>query len=348
MANSGEYPVQTVDSVAEACDGLPDDAFVLVDSTVLRLYPTIEAHRSCLGVDATEEAKSFDQIGTVLQAMISAGVRRSTVVVAIGGGIVQDVASFCASILYRGIPWTFLPSNLLSQADSCIGSKTSINFRGYKNLLGGFYPPNRVVICQEFLTTLSDADIRSGLGEILHYVVIEGESAFARFQALSGRALSGDRSGLPELIGQSLGIKAKMVEIDEFDRGPRRVFNYGHSFGHAMEAASGYRIPHGIAVAKGIDLANELAVELGLLCREDNERIRKVSQTIHKVESFELKPEEIIAALLRDKKNKPGSYGLILARAIGDIRLEYVDFDGPVERLLQREFAGSGRHQPIG
>ena len=163
--------------------------------------------------------------------------------------------------MYRGVDWIFFPTTLLAQGDSCIGSKTSINFGKFKNQVGGFYPPVNIYIDLAFLATLKDIDIKSGLGEMCHYYIVAGEEDFMRYKREYDFALS-DKNVLAGIIARSLEIKKGYIEIDEFDQKERQVFNYGHSFGHAIESLTDYRIPHGIAVSYGMDMANFISVKL--------------------------------------------------------------------------------------
>lgn len=316
-----EYRVDFVDDVVAAlAEAVPGDAFYLVDRQVLSLHPRLGAYLEGAAVrvvDPSEDAKSFAAMAEVLDALARAAVTRSHRLVAIGGGVTQDITAFAASIYMRGVPWVFVPTNLLSQCDSCIGSKTSINLGPYKNQLGTFYPPVRILIDGGFLATLPEAAVRSGLGEMLHYALVSGESDFAFFADRIPGAVT-DRSVLPSLIRRSLEIKRRMVEIDEFDTGPRNVFNYGHSFGHALESVTGYTVPHGIAVAFGMDLANVLSTDLGLLAAGERDRWRPTLEHVWRGTQLPaVDPEAYVAALGRDKKNVGRQINVILTRGAG-------------------------------
>ncbi|MGY8779873.1 MAG: 3-dehydroquinate synthase family protein, partial [Longimicrobiales bacterium] len=263
----GDYDVHfTNDTAAALLGDVSGREVVIADRRVLtahreRLAPLLERVR-VLEIDASESQKSYEELTPVLDELIRGGFRRGDRLIALGGGITQDVTAFIASILYRGVDWLFIPTTLLAQADSCIGSKTSINFAEFKNQLGGFYPPRQIFIDPTFLETLPRKEVLSGLGEMAHYFPIDGEEAFGRYASGLPLALN-DGSSIPGLIRESLEIKRGYVEIDEFDRNERQVFNYGHSFGHALESVTNYAVPHGIAVSYGIDLANRVSVELG-------------------------------------------------------------------------------------
>ena len=231
----------------------PSDVIIL-DNNVYGLYastfdPIISAVK-CIFIVATEEQKSYRQITATIEQLIEKGFRKNHRLIAIGGGITQDIAGFIASILFRGVEWFFFPTTLLAQCDSCIGSKTSINFGHYKNQLGNFYPPSEVIVDLRFLDTLPERETHSGLGEMMHYYLVAGEEDFQRMQREYALSLK-DKGVLADLIAHCLEIKQGFIEIDEFDKSERQVLNYGHSFGHAIESLTNYSIPHGHSLKVG-------------------------------------------------------------------------------------------------
>jgi 3-dehydroquinate synthase len=291
-------------------------AYFLVDARVAQLYPTqlaaVLQMPTTILIAATEEEKSYERVGSVIEHLIANGIRRQHKLVAIGGGIVQDITCFISSTLLRGIPWEFFPTTLLSQADSCIGSKSSINVGEIKNILGTFNPPQRVVILTAFLKTLDERDMRSGIGEMLKVHTIAGPAAYDSI-ATNYDALLNDQKVLLEFVRSSLLIKQRYIEEDEFDRGIRNIFNYGHSFGHAIESATHHAIPHGIAVTMGMDIANFVATRRGLLGAGHFARMHPVLQKNYAM--FQATPiplDKMLAALGKDKKNTADQLGLIL------------------------------------
>lgn len=317
------------------------DAFI-VDQRVYDLYaekldPVLTGHR-VIQIEAVEDRKSYDGVRPILMEVIENGFKKNHRLVAIGGGITQDVTAFMASILYRGVEWIFLPTNLLSQCDSCIGSKTSINFGNYKNQIGGFYPPRLILSDPSFLETLEDQEIRSGLGEMAHYYLVEGEEAFSRYEAKVEEALERGPA-LLELIQESLAIKKRMIEIDEFDEGPRNVFNYGHSFGHAIEGYTHYGIPHGLAVSFGMDIANAQSVRLGLISDELRQRVRGTLQKVwRKVDFPAIDLDSYINILRKDKKNVGSDVRVILTRGLGEMFIDRIAVDEGFVDTLQECF----------
>lgn len=307
---------------------LEGEAHVLVDSNVARLYAgplgKVLEHPWTQVVEATEENKSIERIVPLIERLVADAARRDHVLVAIGGGIVQDITCFIASTLLRGMRWKFVPTTLLAQADSCIGSKSSINLGATKNILGTFNPPSEVVICTAFLDTLRAEDVRSGIGEILKVHAIEGTAAFDRVSA-DYEALLHDRAVLLRYIRDALAIKQRYIEEDEFDRGVRNIFNYGHSFGHAIESATDYGVPHGIGVTIGMDVANRIAVLRRELPEAQFRRMHPVlRRNYREYAATEIPFERMVSALLKDKKNTSSRLVLILPQG-EDARVQRVE-----------------------
>jgi len=262
-----------------------DGDAVIMDKKIIELYPKISAiipeNNLLIDIKADEKQKSYEGLVPIINKLIAGGFRKNHRLVGIGGGITQDITAFTASIIYRGVDWIYFPTTLLSQGDSCIGSKTSINFGEYKNQVGGFYPPNRIYIDLNFLNTLSPEDLQSGMGEMSHYFVVAGYEDFKKYKHDYKSALS-DKTVLTKMVARSLAIKKSYIEIDEFDRNERQVFNYGHSFGHAIESLTNYAVPHGIAVSFGMDMANFVSVKMDLLEPKIRMEIRELLQKIWK------------------------------------------------------------------
>ena len=323
-------------------DGSPH---FLVDANVARLYASqldpILKHRNTIVIEATEANKSLDRTIPVFEQLVADSVRRDHTLVAIGGGIIQDVTCFIASTLLRGVPWRFIPTTLLAQADSCIGSKSSINLGSAKNIVGTFNPPRDISVHAPFLETLAKAEIQSGIGEMIKVHAIDGIDSFDRLASDVDR-LFDDPSVLFRYIRTALLIKKRFIEEDEFDGGIRNIFNYGHSFGHAIEAATQYTIPHGIAVSIGMDMANHVAAARGLM--PEYHRVRMHTILRKNYDGFARTPipiDEMLAALRKDKKNMNTMLGLILP--VGDraeIRPVQMELDEGFRSECAEFFAG--------
>ncbi len=338
-----DYEVCFIDDLKSSlAQVLKEGDCIIVDNKIRQLYqtllsPFLDQYRH-IGINATEPQKSYQGIIPVMQTLIDIGFRKNHRLVAIGGGITQDVTAFISSVMYRGVNWIFFPTTLLAQGDSCIGSKTSINFGEYKNQVGGFYPPNQIFIYPSFMDTLSDAEMKSGMGEMLHYFIVSGKDDFQMYKDSYMQAFS-ERGALSRLIARSLEIKKKYIEIDEFDRNVRQVFNYGHSFGHAIESLTHYKVPHGIAVSFGMDMANFISVKLGLIPASVRDEIREVTQTIWKgydIRNIDL--EVYLNALSKDKKNVGSKLGLILNKGYGQIFKNMMDADETFALWLKEYF----------
>ena len=287
----------------------------LVDSNIAKLYAKelapILNYANTILIEAVEENKSIEATIPIIEKLVMNRARRGHTLVAIGGGIVQDITCFIAAVFLRGINWKFIPTTLLAQTDSCIGSKSSINLGNTKNILGTFNPPNEIVICSKFLDTLEDREIKSGIGEILKVHAIDSMESFNQL-ASDYDELKTNRFLLNQYIYQALLIKKKYIEEDEFDRGIRNIFNYGHSFGHAIESATKFLVPHGTAVSMGMDMANRIAVLRNLIPIDHYIRMHIVLRKNY--ETFSNVPIElhaIISALTKDKKNTATKLALI-------------------------------------
>jgi 3-dehydroquinate synthase len=327
----------------ELSEELKSGDFLIIDENVARLHAeridplrAMYAHRL---LQPAETQKSYQGVEPIIDHLIRNGFRKNHRLVAIGGGITQDVTAFIASILYRGVGWIFVPTNLLSQCDSCIGSKTSINFGTFKNQIGGFYPPRLIINDHSLLQTLARDEIRSGIGEMLHYFLLTGRSDFERVQREYDDAFT-DLAVLRGLIQRSLEIKKAMIERDEFDEGPRNIFNYGHSFGHALESYTNYSIPHGIAICFGMDLANQVSVTLGLLSQPEADEMRvMLKRNWCPTVPGSVDTDRYLGILGKDKKNVGSDVRLILSRGLGDMFITTVALDQRVRATIAACFA---------
>lgn len=318
QSHKGPYTVTFDDTLLSDLTRLIEgECHFLVDANVARLYAVeleaVVSHPNTIIVEASEESKSIQNIVTVIERLVQGKVRRDHTLVAIGGGVIQDITCFIASTLLRGLRWRFVPTTLLSQADSCIGSKSSVNLGATKNILGTFYPPQEIFVSARFLDTLDGKEIRSGVGEIIKVHAIEGARAFDLMAAEFHRLFT-DRAVLMKYIRSALLIKQRFIEQDEFDRGVRNIFNYGHSFGHAIESATNYMVPHGIAVSMGMDMANHISKQRSLLSAENYHRMHAIlRQNYYQYASVAIPLDAMLAALMKDKKNTSTMLGLIFS-----------------------------------
>lgn len=258
-------------------------------------------------VEATEESKSLKGINEFVEWLITNGASKSCTILAVGGGVIQDIATFTSHIYKRGVKWEFMPTTLLSQSDSCIGAKCGINVMPYKNQIGVMNSPSKVWIVQEFLNTLDNDTFKSGYGEVLKLSLTPPNNFYKDFkEELDKIGISRENSS--KWIYRSLFAKKAIIEEDEYEIDLRRILNYGHSFGHALEAISQNKVNHGNGVVFGIDLINFLALKWGKLDEATFKDIRKTISSNFRTDFLprNLQANELIEALKTDKKISSG------------------------------------------
>ena len=325
-SHRGEYTVLfDEDAMTSLNSGDLSGYHFIIDEKVAGLYKNelerIALYKSVLIIEANEENKSLDRLPYYVKHLVSHGVRRNHRLVAIGGGVIQDIVCFLAATLLRGVKWFFYPTTLLAQADSCIGSKSSINVGKIKNILGTFTPPEQIYICTHVLKTLEEDEIRSGIGEMLKVHAIDGPEAFDRIASDYENMLA-DFFLMKNYIYRSLEIKKAIIELDEFDKGPRNIMNYGHSFGHAIESATNFAIPHGIAVSIGMDMANFIATRLKLTEEGIYEHMHHTLwKNFADFEKIEIPANKFLSAISKDKKNTDEKLRLIMPDRNGKIAM---------------------------
>jgi len=252
-SGQGNYPVEffvNIEELIASKSEHSDEVFIVIDEHVLDLYPVLSSFypkSPIYTVVASEATKTLQGVEELSSWLISVSATRSSRIIAIGGGVVQDLVTFTAHVYYRGISWEFIPTTLLSQSDSCIGAKCGINVAPFKNQIGVFHSPSKVSIVSEFLNTLSEIDLESGFGEIFK-LSVTGHDEF--FDALKHFLLLPRRTNneLLNLLHLSLKAKKSVIEEDEYENDLRRILNYGHSFGHALESLTNYAVSHGHGV----------------------------------------------------------------------------------------------------
>ena len=264
-----------------------------------------------------EDRKNLESVSNIYDYLIERSAKKNLTLITIGGGILQDITGFVASTLYRGIKWIFIPTTLLAQSDSCIGSKTSLNYKGFKNLIGTFYPPNSVHIFTTFLSTLQQLDFSSGLGEVVKLNIMGGNERVRQIISQYSSILSRDSSVLNDVVYQALLIKMDYINGDEFDQGRRNYLNFGHCFGHAIEAVSDFRIPHGQAVVLGMIMANNVALNRGVLSKINHDVFfinLLMPALFAKPQKEDLNVEKLISAMKKDKKRTGEGLPLIMVQ----------------------------------
>ena len=277
---------------------------------------------SVVTVPPGEESKSLDQASHLCRELVRAGLDRSSAIFSLGGGVIGDLAGFVAATLFRGIAFVNLPTTLLAQVDSSVGGKTGVNLPEGKNLVGTFHQPRLVVADVLTLRTLPVREFRSGLAEVVKHAMIADQELFRILEEDADRILERDPATLQAIIGRNCAIKARVVEADEREAGMRAVLNFGHTVGHAVEAAAGYgTITHGEAVAYGMLVATALSVRRGLCPPADASRLERLLRRFDLVPTASVSPELVEKYIVRDKKMRDGVLQFVLTPGVGSVTL---------------------------
>lgn len=312
----------------------------LYASAVLRSLRAAGMDASTIVVPEGERAKSLRSVSLILDALVKARFERGSVLVALGGGVIGDLAGFAASIYMRGIPFVQVPTTLVAQVDSSVGGKTGVNHPLGKNLIGTFSQPRLVLVDPDTLRTLPSRERVAGLAEVIKYGVIADEGLFVYLEQHMERLLKLEDEPLSHVIARSCEIKASIVAQDEREVGLRRILNYGHTIGHALESLGGYRrLVHGEAVAIGMVQEADLARHLGRCAPEVVERQRTL---VHRAGLPDALPavsfSELWAAMQHDKKVAEGRVYCVLPERIGQVVVQ------PLERGACRQWFDRLRH----
>jgi 3-dehydroquinate synthase len=303
-------------------------AVVVTNTAIAALYlGTLEDALSGAGVEMSsivvpdgEAYKDADTLSTIIDRLIDTRCERNTAILALGGGVIGDLAGFAAAIYQRGVPYMQVPTTLLAQVDSAVGGKTAINHPRGKNMIGAFYQPLAVIADTQTLSTLPDRELSAGIAEVVKYGVIRDGHFFEWLETAVERLVAREADALAHAIVASCRNKAEIVALDERETGPRALLNFGHTFGHAIETGLGFGTwLHGEAVASGMVLAARLSERLGLISSGTTDRIVSVlTRARLPVKPPALGSERYLELMGHDKKVEGGKLRFILLRAIGD------------------------------
>ncbi|MDO9516381.1 MAG: 3-dehydroquinate synthase [Syntrophales bacterium] len=315
---------------------------VITDSNVSALYGEeilgvlreVNLKADLIEFPAGEVSKNMDTVLTITRELINRGVDRSSALIALGGGVTGDITGFVSSIYMRSIPYIQVPTTLLAQVDSGIGGKTGIDLPEGKNLLGTFSQPRAIFIDLRFLETLPDDEFINGLSEVVKYGIIDDVELFTLLEGKSDAIRDRDPDILQTIVERSCKIKKGIVEIDEKDIGVRRFLNFGHTIGHAIEAASGYTVTHGNAVSMGMIATARISEKMKYLPSDDRVRIQQLVRAAGLADHVptSISTEEIISKTRTDKKKEGDSIHFVLLKKIGTPFT-----NGSVEEALIRE-----------
>lgn len=303
---------------------------IITDSKIKRLYGnSFLRFLKKNGIEADifsfpdgEKSKRLETIEKLAEEMVNKNFDRKDAIIAFGGGVTGDMAGFLASIYMRGIPYIQIPTTLLSMVDSSVGGKTGVDLECGKNMLGTFNQAKAVFVDNSYLKTLSIKQIRNGMAEVVKYGVIQSEKLFNFIEQNHESIFLLEDKSINKIITESIKIKTKIVEEDEKESGKRMILNYGHSYGHAIEKMSDYKLLHGYAISIGMVLANKIAVKEGILDTDSAKRIKKLLTTLELPTVTMKKPT--LKDLLSDKKKSGNEISLILPKKIGEAILHKI------------------------
>lgn len=331
-----DYMVEFVDDFTAKIKEFAETTAYVIDKNVYELYEEkfadIEIDKIYL-MQADEHHKNMDTVMEIMTFWQRLGVRKDWKVVCFGGGISQDVTTIASNLFLRNVEWFFFPTTLLSMCDSCIGGKCGINFGKYKNQIGVFYPPRKIFIDIGFINTLSGPDYINGWGEILKFSLTGGISFYEQLKR-EKQYIPCER--IEEYIHKGLLVKKIIIEEDEFEANLRRVLNYGHTFGHALEAYTRNEVPHGKAVIWGIDVANYIAWKEKLITEEFYLDVKKLIKKAFIPEEIVIEEADTLFEIIKtDKKVKGNAVCLALPDAPGHLIIYPMNIDSGLKGLLK-------------
>ncbi len=330
------YPIQIgagiLETVGRECEsaGVQGRALVVADSAVANLYAgrVQELLVSCgltvatVIIPAGEASKNHTQLIKIYDAALAAGLERSSSIIALGGGVIGDLAGYAAATYLRGVRFVQLPTTLLAMVDSAVGGKTGVNLPQGKNLIGAFHQPSLVVADIDCLATLPQREFAAGLAEVIKYGVIADPKIITLLEQYDLAALRSHSEVMEQLILRSCEMKADVVRRDEREGGLRAILNFGHTLGHAIEQVSGYgEFLHGEAISIGMVYAARLSERLRSFSSASTDRLLRVLEQVGLPTTYPaLSWDELMAAMQRDKKKQAGEVGFVLADALGSVQ----------------------------
>jgi 3-dehydroquinate synthase len=322
----GRSVIATGDTIARLQSYCGEARSVIVtDPTVRGLHGRRFPPWSVIEIGVGERAKTLETVKSVYDGFLREGLDRGSMIVAIGGGIVCDVAGFAASTFLRGLPFGFVPTTLLAQVDASVGGKNGVNLYGYKNLVGTFAQPSFVLCDPDLLKTLPEEEVRNGFAEVVKQAAIGDPALFSFLEKTREEALALDPAAIDRIVNDCLKVKTAIVSRDELETGERRKLNFGHTLGHALEKVHGLR--HGEAVSVGMMAAARLSVGKGFIGREDAARLEALLRDFGLPVTIQPDRGLVRAAVEKDKKRSDGGILFVLLDAIGSARIVPVTID---------------------
>lgn len=294
---------------------------IITDANIFNLYSSqFPKSDVIIQIPEGEQNKVLHTLEEIFEQLVAAEFDRTSFILAIGGGIVCDVGGFAAATFMRGIDFGFVSTTLLSQVDASVGGKNGVNFKGFKNMIGTFCLPSFVICELHMLKTLSKSELLSGMAEVVKHGAIADLELFEYIEQNPDKVLNYDDEALERFVYDSVVIKSNIVNQDAKEGGARRFFNFGHTFGHAIEKNT--KMPHGYAVSIGMVIASKMSAARGLLSNSDVERIVNVLQSLGLPTECEIEPIALFEALKRDKKRDGDGIHFVLLNRIGNAVVE--------------------------
>jgi len=303
----------------------PESVFIISDKNVASHHKEKFPDFPVFLVEPGEKSKEFPVMAQIWQWLLEKGADRNSFILAIGGGVVCDIAGFVAATFMRGIPFGFVATSLLAQVDASVGGKNGINLYGYKNIVGTFTQPEFVLCDTDLLSTLPENEYINGLAEVIKHSLIKDREKFQYLSDQRRAILNRDREAVDSIVSRSVKIKAAVVQADEREKGERRLLNFGHTWGHAIEKVS--KIPHGQAVSVGMVFAANFSVSLGFLEIDEREKILALLESYGLPVIASLDNEVVFDAMLKDKKRENQLVHFILLEKIGKAFVKELNID---------------------
>ncbi len=329
---NGESKIILGEKIAELKHYLPKEKIIIItDKNLLHYYGAIISKYDFIVIGTGEDIKNIDTIQFIYNELLRLEANRSTFILGFGGGIVCDITGFAASTYMRGLRFGFVSTSLLSQVDASMGGKNGINLKGFKNIIGTFNQPGVVLCDLEVLKTLPEKEFISGFAEVIKHAIIADYEMFCFLETNFEKALKKDNAVLEYLISQSIEIKSSIVNIDETEQGIRRILNFGHSFGHAIERNS--NLLHGDAVSIGMMMAANISYKKAMLSKEHLIRIEKLLTDFGLPTKCKIAKDILIKDIRKDKKRNSESIYFIEIKEIGKAEIENITID-KLENLI--------------
>jgi len=308
----------------------------VTDEKVFNLYSDLFPNQNVIQIRRGEHVKTLDTVDRIYRQFLELEVDRFSFIVGIGGGIVCDIAGFCASTYMRGLHFGFVPTTLVAQVDASIGGKNGVNLMGYKNIIGVIRQPNFILVDFSFLKTLPERDFLCGVSEIIKCALIKSKRLFEALEEKQEKFLTQSRDVFREITAEAIAIKTEVVRRDAEEFGERRILNFGHTLGHAIEKTANY--PHGEAISIGMSMASDISVSMGILSKQDAARIKRLLRKVNLPCQLSCEVDALLEAIKKDKKRSSEEIHFVLLAGIGKgkvVKISYPELEECIHDLYE-------------